>query len=69
MLVKEGSKPILNAIFGGHMAAHAVRYFLVVVAATAWTLTFPFWKKLGQKSAASKQTQNAQTAEQPAITK
>ena len=69
MLVKEGAKPILNAIFGGHMAAHAVRYFLVVVAATAWTLTFPFWKKLGQKSVASKQTQNAQTAEQPAITK
>jgi hypothetical protein len=31
------------------MAAHAVRYFLVVIAATAWTFTFKFWKKLGQK--------------------
>jgi undecaprenyl-diphosphatase len=49
MLVKEGAKPLLNAIFGGHMAAHAVRYFLVVIAATAWTFTFKFWKKLGQK--------------------
>ena len=49
MLVKEGTKPILNAIFGGHMAAHAIRYFLVVAAATGWTFTFKFWKKLGQK--------------------
>lgn len=48
MLVKEGTKPLLNAIFGGHMAAHAVRYFLVVAAATGWTFTFKFWKRLGQ---------------------
>lgn len=55
MLVKEGAKPVLNAVFGGHMAANAVRYFLVVVAATAWTFTFGFWKKLGQKSDAPAQ--------------
>jgi len=30
-------------------ASCAVRYFLVVVAATTWTFTFRFWKKLGQK--------------------
>ena len=49
MLVKEGTKPILDAVFGGHMAARAVRYFLVVAAATAWTFTFKFWGKLGQE--------------------
>lgn len=49
MVVKEGTKPLLNLIFNDHMAAHAVRYFLVVVAATAWTFTFKFWGKLGQK--------------------
>ena len=49
MLVKEGTKPILDAIFGGHMAARAVRYFLVVLAATGWTFTFKFWQRLGEK--------------------
>ena len=49
MLVKEGTKPILDAIFGGHMASRAVRYFLVVLAATGWTFTFKFWQRLGEK--------------------
>ena len=49
LAVKEGTKPVLDAIFGGHLAARAVRYFLVVCAAGAWTLTFKHWAKLGQK--------------------
>lgn len=49
MLVKEGTKPILDAIFGGHMSSRAVRYFLVVLAATGWTFTFKFWQRLGEK--------------------
>jgi undecaprenyl-diphosphatase len=52
LLVKEGTKPILDAIFGGHLAARAVRYFLVVLAATGWTFTFKFWQRLGKKKAA-----------------
>ncbi len=48
LAVKEGTKPILDAVFGGHLAARAVRYFLVVCAAGAWTLTFKHWAKLGQ---------------------
>ena len=48
LAVKEGTKPVLDAIFGGHLAARAVRYFLVVCAAGAWTLTFKHWAKLGQ---------------------
>ena len=47
LAVKEGTKPVLDAIFGGHLAARAVRYFLVVCAAGAWTLTFKHWAKLG----------------------
>ena len=49
LAVKEGTKPILDAILGGHLAARAVRYFLVVCAAGAWTLTFKHWAKLGRK--------------------
>ena len=47
LAIKEGTKPVLDAIFGGHLAARAVRYFLIVVAAGAWTMTFKFWAKLG----------------------
>ena len=53
LAVKEGTKPVLDLIFGGHLAARAVRYFLVVVAATAWTFTFKFWGKLGKKKRAN----------------
>ena len=52
LIVKEGTKPILELIFGGHMAARAVRYCLVVLTAgIAWPLTFPWFAKLGRKSA------------------
>ncbi len=46
-------KAPLNALFGGHAAANAVRYFLMVLAAALlWPLTFPWFAKgcpLGKK--------------------
>lgn len=39
--VKEGTKPLLNMIFGGNLAAYSVRYFLVVlVAGIVWPFIF-----------------------------
>ena len=50
LAVKEGTKAPLDAIFGGQMAARAVRYFLVVVAAgILWPLSFRWFAKLGRK--------------------
>ncbi len=46
MVIRMGLKSPLAAILGGHAAAHAVRYFLVVVAAMlVWPLTFPRFAK------------------------
>ena len=37
----------LLALCGGHPAAHALRYFLIVLfAAAVWPITFPFWVRL-----------------------
>lgn len=53
LLVKEGMKAPLDALFGGHMAARAVRYFLIVaVAGIVWPLSFRWFAKLGQKKEA-----------------
>ena len=50
LLVKEGSKAPLEALFGGHMLARGVRYFLVVVVAgIVWPMTFAWFGKLGKK--------------------
>ena len=50
LLVKEGLRSPLEAIFQGHMTARAVRYFLIVVAAgVLWPLSFRWFAKLGQK--------------------
>lgn len=50
LLVKEGLRSPLEAVFGGHMAARAVRYFLiVVVAGMIWPMTFKWFSKLGKK--------------------
>lgn len=50
LLVKEGSKGVLEAIFSGHMIARGVRYFLVVVVAgIVWPMTFAWFGKLGRK--------------------
>jgi len=48
LAIKEGAKPVLNAIFGGHPIARAIRYFLMVMfAACVWPLTFPWLCKIG----------------------
>ena len=48
--VKEGLRSPLDAIFRGHMAARAVRYFLIVLAAGGiWPMTFRWFSKLGVK--------------------
>lgn len=52
LLVKEGLKAPLNALFAGHMAARAVRYAIVVLfAGLVWPMTFPWFAKLGRKEA------------------
>lgn len=54
LLVKSGLKAPLDALFGGHLAARSVRYFLiVVVAGLLWPMTFRFWQKLGKKELAA----------------
>lgn len=50
LAVKEGLRSPLEALFAGHMAARAVRYFLIVVTAGAlWPMTFPWLSKIGEK--------------------
>lgn len=50
LAVKEGMRAPLEAIFAGHMAARAVRYFLVVImAGIVWPLSFRWFGKLGKK--------------------
>ncbi len=53
LLVKEGLRAPLEALFAGHMAARAVRYFLIVlVAGLAWPLTFRWFAGLGSRKEA-----------------
>lgn len=50
LAVKSGLKAPLEALFGGHLAARSVRYFLIVVTAgLLWPMTFRFWQRLGNK--------------------
>lgn len=50
LAVKEGLKTPLEALFAGHLAARAVRYFLIViVAGILWPMTFRFFEKLGNR--------------------
>lgn len=50
LVVKEGMRAPLEAVFGGHMISRAVRYFLiVVVAGCVWPLSFKWFEKLGRK--------------------
>ena len=50
LLVKEGLRSPLESLFGGHLLARAVRYFLiVVVAGVVWPLSFRWFSKLGWK--------------------
>ena len=48
LAVKSGLKAPLNALFAGHHAARAVRYFLVVLTAgIVWPMTFSWFSRLG----------------------
>ena len=50
LLVKEGTRAPLEAIFAGHMIARGIRYFLVVImAGVIWPLTFRWFEKLGMR--------------------
>ena len=50
LLVKSVLKAPLEALFAGHMAARAVRYFLIVlVAGLVWPATFQWFSKLEKK--------------------
>lgn len=51
LLVKEGLRAPLEALFGDPLTARAVRYFLIVVAAGfLWPMTFRWFGKLGGKN-------------------
>jgi len=50
LLVKEGLRGPLDAMFSGHLVARAVRYCLIVVTAGVfWPLSFRWFSKLGNK--------------------
>ncbi len=50
MGIKAGLKTPLLALFNGHQAATALRYFaMVVFAGVLWPMTFPLWQKVGKK--------------------
>ncbi len=50
LAVKEGLRAPLELLFGGHLAARAVRYFLIVLAAgLLWPLTFRYFEKMGRR--------------------
>ena len=54
LLVKEGTKGILNTLLGDEMIARAVRYCLIViVAGIVWPLTFKWFTRLGTKKEAA----------------
>lgn len=51
LAVKEGLRAPLEAIFGGHMIARGIRYFLIViVAGCLWPMSFKYLSKLGKQS-------------------
>ena len=53
LAVKEGLKIPLDALFAGHMAGRAVRYFLLVLfVGILWPMTFPLFQKLERKDEA-----------------
>lgn len=48
LMVKEGLRSPLETVFDGHLAARAVRYFLIVMTAGClWPLSFRWFEKLG----------------------
>ena len=50
LAVKEGLRSPLELLLGGHLAARAVRYFLIVITAgLIWPLSFQFFAIIGNK--------------------
>lgn len=50
LLVKEGLRAPLDAIFGGHLIARSIRYGLIVLfAGIVWPMSFPVIAKLDRK--------------------
>lgn len=50
LAVKEGLRTPLELLCGGHMAARAIRYYLIVlVAGVVWPMTFKIWNNLAEK--------------------
>ena len=48
--LKEGLKPLFSLLFGGALFSHAIRYFIVVIAAgLLWPLAFPLLSRIGKK--------------------
>lgn len=55
LLVKEGLRSPLDALFAGHLIARAVRYFFVVLTAgILWPLSFQWFSGLGQRTTEGK---------------
>ena len=53
VLVKELLRAPIDALFGGHMIARAIRYMvLVLFAGILWPMTFPWLRKLERKNEA-----------------
>lgn len=50
LLVKEGLRAPLDALFAGHMIARSVRYFaIILVAGIVWPMSFNWFSRLGRK--------------------
>lgn len=50
LVIKEGLRAPLDAIFGGHLIARSIRYGMIVLfAGIVWPLTFPKLAQLGRK--------------------
>lgn len=49
LLIKEGLRAPLDALFAGHMISRSVRYMLIVLTAgILWPLSFPWFSRLGR---------------------
>lgn len=49
LLVKEGTRGVLDTLFAGHMIARGIRYFLVVImAGVVWPLSFRWFERIGR---------------------
>lgn len=52
MALRIGLKPLLASLTGGSAAADMIRYFILVIfAGCVWPHTFPFFAKIGKKTA------------------